>query len=159
MTKEITKAFILQELQDKFSLREFEPAKFLFDETVIPTYDINPHIVHPVIVFASVEITSAPDAYNFFVVPENERWWLQGYNVVFMATGAYTVTGLFMHHFNDATNMQYLDMTAGQTVSYAKRLPVPVLLQPRTSLEVYVDAYTSTNYLRLYIHYLREEIS
>ena len=47
MTKEITKSFILQQIQDKFRLREFTAENFLFSETVIPIYNVENHLEEP----------------------------------------------------------------------------------------------------------------
>jgi len=157
MTKEITKAIILQELQDKFKLRDFEPAKFLFDETVVPTYEIRDHVEHWQSLFTTMSITSAPATYKFFTVPDNERWHVRGYNVIFMASGAYTVTGVHTYR-KETYHPVYLDMTLGQTVSYAVNLPQLLALNPGDALYVYVDSYTSTAALRMYLDFKKEEI-
>ena len=160
MTKEITKSYILQELQDKFGLREFLRENFVFLETVMPTYDIARHVEFPTTDFEELSITSGPVGYVFFTVPENERWYLNAYNVVFMGAGAYTVTGLYIVRKKQLTAGAtiYIDMTLGQTVSYAHVLPKPIRLDPGDTIRVYVDSYTSTQNLRLYIDYLMEEI-
>ena len=159
MSKEITKANILQEIQDKFGLREWEVEKFLFSETVVPTYDIRQHTENPVTNYKTVSITSAA-AFLFFTVPEDEIWHLNGYNIVFLAAGAYTVTGLYINRklqVNPGASF-YLDMLEGQTVSYAVVLPNPVRLDPFDELKVLIDGYTSTASLRVYIDYIVEHI-
>ena len=156
MTKEITRARILQEIQDKFKLREWEAERFLFSETVIPVYDIEQHVENWHMRYEELSITSAPVAYAFFTVPEDEKWHLRGYNIIFMAEGAYTVTGLYI--WRAGAQFVYLDMLKGQTVSYAVNLPVLAVLNPGDRLSIYVDAYTSTAGLRLYIDYRKEDV-
>ena len=159
MTKEITKARILQEIEDKFALREFAPAAFLFDETVVPVYNIEQHLKHWEARYVEVSITSAT-FFEFFTVPPTERWLLRGYNVIFMAAGAYKVTGLYIRRQSGdpAGSTIYLDMKEGQTVSYSINLPTPVALEPEDRLAVLIDNYTSTAALRLYIDIQKEEI-
>ena len=158
MTKEITKAIILQEIQDKFKLRDFDPAKFLFDETVVPVYDVKHHFENTIMAWEEVSITSA-DSYTFFTVPQTERWHLERYNVIFMGVaGQIKVTGVFVQEPVGASEYIYFDMEEAQTVSYADNLPYPVTLEPGERLRILVDDYTSTQNLRLYIRYLREVI-
>ena len=156
MTKEITKAFILQQIQDKFKLRDYEHEKFVFSETVIPTYNIEQHLVDYSAAYKTVSITSGSSGYEFFLIPENERWALATYNVVFI-TGVYGVTGLYIVRAKRTHDgaMAYLDMTAGQTTSYAKHLPQPVILDAGDRVYLYVDSWTSIGDLRLYIDYTR----
>ena len=155
MTKEITKAIILQELQDKFKLRDFDPAKFLFDETVVPVYDIGYHVKEHKSEYSEVSITSA-SAFLFFTVPDNERWSLSRYDVVFMGVGGYTVTGVYL--WRKTNEYVYLDMKAGQSSSYHIDLAKEAVLNPGNTLKILVDSYTSTQNMRLYIDYVREEI-
>ena len=159
MTKEITKANILQQLQDKFKLRELIPERFTFSEQVLPIYNIEPEVEYNVADFETVSVNGAPLPYLFFTVPETQRWHLNRYGVTFMAAGAYTITGVFIRRIHElASAAIYLDMTEGQTISYAHDLPKPVRLDPGDKIYVYADGYTSTADLRLYIDYLMEEI-
>ena len=73
MTKEITKSIILQEIADKFALRDFEPEKFLFGEYVIPTYDIAPHVRNWVNTRHRIEVTGN-GSYQILYVPATERY-------------------------------------------------------------------------------------
>ena len=155
MTKEITKARIIQEIQDKFALRELEPEVFSFSELVIPTYDVEQHLLAWTAKYTTVSITSAA-GFEFFEVPESEKWKLRRYDVVFMATGAYKVTGLYVTR-KGASNV-YLDMTKAQTVSYHIDLVEPVDLQPGDKVYILVDDYTSTANLRVYIDYQIEVV-
>ena len=157
MTKEITKAIILQEIQDKLKLREFIPASFLFDETVVPVYNVEQHLVVPAIKYAERSIIAGGMGFDFFTVPNDEKWTLNKYDVVFMASGAYSVTGAYIKRFTGADNI-YLDMTLGQTVSYHVNLPCPLVLYPGDAINIYIDGYTSTANLRLYIDVMKEEI-
>ena len=160
MTKEITKAWILQQLEDEFALRDWESERFLFSETVIPTFDIRSHVQKPTCDWEEKSITGGSAAEWFFAVPQNERWYLSRYNVVFMAAGAYKVTGVFIDRINEVSGSSfiYLDMTLGQTVSYANDLPNPVRLDPGDRILIYIDDFTSTAALRLYIDYIVEVI-
>jgi len=155
MTKEITKAIILQEIQDKFKLREFLPAKFLFDETVVPVYDVQQHLVTWEVIDATVSITAGPSAYTFFTVPDGERWFMSGFNVIFI-TGAFTTTGCVIYRTQD--DYFYLDMLAGVNTSYAHDLPKDITLNAGDLVRMYVDSYTSTGNLRLSLNVAKETI-
>ena len=155
MTKEITKAIILQRIQDKFKLRDFEPAPFLFDETVIPIYDIKPHLETMMRQTETLSVT-ATGPLNFFSVPVDEQWYLHRYNVIFV-TGAYTIAGLFVGRPTSAY-YTYLDLTAAQTVSYVRELPKDVKLNPGDRVYINVDGYTSTGDLTLICEVTREEL-
>ena len=160
MTKEITKARILQQLQDKFQLREFEATKFLFDETVIPVFEISSEIQHPYTASKAILITSA-DAFAFFTVPGTEKWILSNYNVIFLGTpGAIKASGVFVTRVNKsaATATFYLDLKAGQETSYIVNLELPVVLEPGDTLSIYIDTYVSDQQMRLIIDHITEEI-
>ena len=157
MTKEITKAIILQEMQDKLKLREFLPEPFVFSETVVPIYDIEPHLVRPQIKNNTVSVTAGPAACMFFSVPIDEKWRLHGYNVIFK-TGVYTVAGLMIYRGGTVSNYFYIDLEAGQSASYINNLSKDVLLDPTDQIHLYVDGYTSTGNLELRIDVTVEEI-
>jgi len=158
MTKEITKSIILQEMQAKFQMREFEPAQFLFAETVVPTYNIRPHLVTMEQKFMTVGISSSGPR-QFFIVPEDEQWHMALYDVVFM-TGAFTVAGVYILRKKNFSSgeMIYLDLKAAQNVSYHTELKQPVTLLPGDQIIINIDGYTSTGDLRLYIDYEVETI-
>ena len=156
MTKEITKAHILQEIQDKFQLRELMPEKFAFSEMVIPTYDVGQHLTKPQIKHATMSITSGPTAYYAVTVPGDEKWHLHGYNVIFM-TGSYKVAGLMVYR-SLVADYFYIDLTKNQIVSYAVILPKDVILVAGNKLYLYVDDYTTTGNLELRIDVTVEEI-
>ena len=151
MTKEITKAFILQQMENKFGLREFAAAKFLFDETVIPTYDISEHLEIRTIEQQNVSITAAT-AFLFFTVSADERWSFSNYNLSFYSEGAYKVSGLSIKRtLSGIGAVIYLDLTKGQTTSYSVSLGTPVMLDPGDEIRVLIDTYVSTADLRLSI--------
>ena len=156
MSKEITKAFILQEMEDKFGLRELTPEKFTFSELVVPVYNVEQHLERWVNEYSEVSITSAAP-FVFFTVPDTERWYLRRYDMTFMAAGAYKVSGLFTRR-RGTTDSVYLDLKSAQASSYHVDLLNPVILQPGDTLRVLVDDYTSTANLRLYIDVMKEEI-
>ena len=158
MTKEITKSIILQEIQDKFKLREFADAKFLFDETVVPVYEIHDHVRH----WRSIREDATAigtGVLRLTTVPANEKWLLRAYSVVFQS-GAFTIAGVYIlrKDHDAATNFSYLDLTAAQNVSYLRTLPEAVSLEPGDQLNVNVDGFTTTGTLMLYLDYMREEI-
>ena len=158
MTKEITKVKIIQELQDKFKLREFEPEVFSFSERVVPTYDIGQHVKHPKIGYKQVSCTSA-SGFLFFTVPVDEKWYLQRYTVVFTGAGAIKISGVYIARTAASGSLLvYLDLALNQIVSYAHDLPKPVELVSGDTISILVDDYTSTQDLRLYIDYTKEEI-
>ena len=149
MTKEITKAFILQEIQDKFNLRELEPEKFRFSEMVVPTYSIGQHLLSAQIKKETVSVAGGPASFLFFTVPEIEKWHLHGYNLIFV-TGSYKVAGVMINR-PAAADYFYLDLTKNQTVSYSNLLPKDVVLCSGDRILVYVDDYTSAGNLLLHI--------
>ena len=157
MTKEITKAYILQQLQDKFKLREFEPGNFLFSETVIPVYNIEPHLSTWEVKEKTVNITSA-DSFTFFTVPFNERWTLRAYQLIFQMTGAIKASGLLVSHRPTDPDYIYLDLKKGQEVSYLVNLPQHVVLDPENMLKVLIDTYVSPQDLIVRVDVKREEI-
>ena len=155
MTKEITKAYILQQLQDKFKLRELTPEVFSFLETVVPTYDIGPHLTRAYIVYHTVSITSMGSK-TFFTVPSNEKWHLHGYNVIFM-TGVFTVAGVLVYQ-TSAADWFYTDLAPAIAASYAVNLPKTLVLEEGDNIGVNVDGYTSTGDLELRLNVTKEEI-
>jgi hypothetical protein len=158
MTKEITKSIILQEIQDKLKLRDWEASRFLFSESVTPIYDIDQHLKRYVNRFIDVSVTTT-GALQFYNVPDDEKWTLHRYDVVFMGAGAYTVAGVYtVRDIYNLANFCYLDLTAAQNVSYHVTLPQPVVLMPLSRIYINIDGFTSTQDLRLYIDYSVEEI-
>jgi len=157
MTKEITKAIILQELQDKFQLRDFDPAKFLFDETVVPVYEVGDHLKTWEVLHATLPMTSAT-SFQFFTVPATERWVLRAYQVIYGAPGAIKGTGLYISMRPNGSDIMYLDMTKNQEISYLTNLPHPVTLEPGNQLRYLIDTYVSDQDLTVYIDVQKEEI-
>ena len=155
MTKEITKSIILQEMQDKFGLREFAPANFLFEETVVPVYDIQKHLVTPENMAATKSIT-ASGSYIFFSVPADEKWVLNGYTIIFV-TGAFTVAGALLGRTSIDSSYLYLDLSAAISTSYTHLLPNPIVLFPSEKLGINVDGYTSTGDLLMRIDVIVEK--
>ena len=158
MTKEITKAYILQQIEDRFGLRELIPEKFSFSEMVQPVYNIDSHLTSWSNLMKEISITSAA-GFQFFAVPDAERWFLGNYNVVFMGAGAIKVTGAYITRRESGfVTPVYLDMTLNQTVSYAVNLPAPIMLEPGDRIYILCDDYTSTQNLRLYVMVRRETL-
>jgi len=155
MTKEITKAIILQEIQDKLKLREFTPAQFLFEESVVPTYDINQHLGHWEVLAKTVSITSTTN-FTFFAVPSTERWTLRAYQVLYGMTGAIKGSGLYVAA--RPSSSLYLDLKKGQEVSYLVNLPQHVVLEPGNVLEYYIDTYVSTQNLEIRVDVWKEQL-
>ena len=156
MTKEITKANILQEMTDKLRLRELMTEKFVFSEMVIPTYNIEQHLEEWWHNFVDVSITGI-GGFMFYTIPQNEKWHLKRYDVVFM-TGVYTIAGVYIARKNQspAAATVYADLTAAQNTSYHNE--TDVVLTRGDSILINVDGYTSTGNLRLYIDYMKERI-
>ena len=158
MTKEITKAFILQQIQDKFKLRELAPETFRFSEEVLPVYNIEQHLLTWEVLEKTMSITGT-GSFVFFAVPDNERWTLRSYYVTFLMTGAIKGTGLFIYNRPPGTTVSiFLDMIKGQEVSYLVVLPCPVVLDPGNQLLYSIDTYVSTQELTIRIDVQREEI-
>ena len=158
MTKEITKAFILQQMEDKFKLRELIPEKFRFSEEVIPIYNIEQHLATWENTSKTLSITSAT-AFTFFEVPSTERWLLRSYTIIFGATGAHKGSGLLIDHRPPPSgDTTYLDLLKGQEISYLTIPPTPVVLEPDNRLRYLIDTYVSTQDLTISIDYQKEEI-
>ena len=157
MTKEITKAHIIQEIQDKLGLRELTPEKFAFSEQVIPVYNIEQHLVKYAVRHATMSITSAA-SFQFFVIPATERWTLRAYQIIYGMTGAHKGTGLFLKFRPGINDYIYLDMTKGQEISYLVNLPAPVVLEPSTVIYYNIDTYVSTQDLTIDIDVLTEDL-
>jgi len=159
MTKEITKAIILQELQDKFQLRDFDPAKFLFDETVIPTYEITPHLTHTTAKMVDHVFTGI-GGFVFITLPSDEKWIVTGYTVVFVTTGNLTLSGVFIARKArvGGSTFTYLDLTAGIAASYTHYLATPLRLDPGDAIGVNCDGYTTDTTIQLYVDYTMEEM-
>ena len=156
MTKEITKAFILQQIEDKFKLRDLVPEKFTFSETVLPVYNIEQHLKKWEVLEKTVSITSAT-GFLFFFVPPTERWCLRAYQIIFGGTGAHKGTGLYVtHRPSEITEYIYLDMKKDQDVSYVVNLPVPVVLDPGCVLRYFINSYTSTQDLTIDVDVQKE---
>ena len=155
MTKEITKARIIQEIQDKFKLREFSPERFLFDETVVPIYNVGSHLEKWEVKRNTVSITSAFYPI-FFTVPDSEKWTIRAYQPTFVS-GSYTIAGVLVGRPTTAEYI-YMDLKAAQNVSYLVNLPVPVIVQSGEVIYVSVDGYTSTGDLLLQMDVMVEEI-
>jgi hypothetical protein len=157
MTKEITKAYIVQQIEDKLKLRDLEPERFTFSERVIPVYNIEPHLSTWKVKYTTVNITSAT-SFKFFTVPQNERWTLRAYHVVYLMTGAIKGSGLFIGDRPGAGDFIYLDLKKGQEVSYLITLGVPVVIEAGSTLNYLIDTYVSSQNLAVYIDVLVEEI-
>ena len=157
MTKEITKAYIIQQIEDRFKLRELVPEKFSFSEMVVPTYDIREHLRTAIVTAKTLSI-SETGGVEYFKIPSNEEWHLNGYNVIFTGAGAITVAGVYITRTYHSAYFLYLDLTAAQTVSYVVDLPKPVILHSGDTININIDGYTSTQGLYLYIDVVKEEI-
>ena len=156
MTKEITKSYILQQLQDKFKLREYVHEPFLFGETVIPTYDVGIHLSEWHVKTETISITSAT-GFIYYAIPENERWTLRGYYVLFLGAGAIKCSGVYIRRQPELESV-YLDLLKAQDVSYIVNLPQPVVLDAGSHLGLLIDTYVSTQDLTLKIDVKVEEI-
>ena len=156
MSKEITKSYILQEIQDKFKLRDLIPSKFVFEETVMPVYSIEEHLVTNEAKAATKPISTIGGR-EFFLVPDDERWFLNGYTVV-VVTGTYTFAGVYITRKAAPSYFLYLDLTAAQTLSYAHFLPRKLTLSPGDIVGINIDGYTASGNLAMYIDYGKETI-
>ena len=160
MTKEITKAYILQQLEDKMGLREFTASPFLFDETVIPVYNIEQHLQQQWSGYIEVSIIDTGGVL-LLSVPADQRQTFARYDVVFMGISTCTVAGVYVKRrsgHNPTGSFTYLDLTAAQTVSYHIDLHTPVMMDPDDKLYISIDGYTSPMNIRFYYDYIREDI-
>ena len=149
MTKEITKAFVLQRITDELKLRELEPEKFAFSELVRPVYNIEKHLKNWVVLDVTKSVTSTGGMY-FHMPSGDERWTVNGYTVVFI-TGAYTVAGVYITRQSAETRFVYLDLTAAQSTSYTINLPKPIEMVHGDTLWINIDGYTSTGNLEMLV--------
>ena len=156
MTKEITKAFILQRMTDELALRELEPEKFTFSELVRPVYNIEKHLKNWRIECITKSIT-ATGGVLFFFPAADERWTVNGYSVVFM-TGVFTIAGVYIIRNRDVDKFVYLDLAAAQNTSYTVNLPKPLEMMSGDRLYINIDGYTSTGDLRMFVDCNLEKI-
>ena len=159
MTKEITKAYILQQLEDKMGLREFTASPFLFDETVIPVYNIEQHLQRQWNGYVEVSV-SATGGISLVTIPQQQRRTVARYDIVFMGVSTCTVAGVYVKRINRSPTdaYTYLDLTAAQTVSYHIELPTPVVMEAGDQFCITIDGYTSPMNIRFYYDYIREDI-
>lgn len=148
MTKEITKAFVLQRITDELKLRELEPEKFAFSELVIPVYNIEKHLKNWEIMESTKSVTGIGGLW-FLSPAMNERWTLNGYTVIFLS-GVYTVAGVYIIRNDAVANFVYLDLAAAQNTSYTVNLPKSIELEFGDRLLINIDGYTSTGNLQLF---------
>ena len=156
MTKEITKAFILQRMTDELALRELVPEKFTFSENVVPVYNMEKHLKNWMIETATKSVTTT-GGLLFLKPPDNERWTVNGYTVVFV-TGVYTIAGVYIIRNHTESNFVYIDLAPAQTVSYTVNLPKPIELVYGDRFYINIDGYTSTGNLTLNIDVNKEKI-
>ena len=149
MTKEITKAYILQAIQDKFKLRELVPSTFTFSEEVVPVYNVEPHLTRWEIKQKTVNINAAA-AFTFFTVPQDEQWLLRSYQVIYGMTGAIKGTGLYVYRYLSSYYI-YIDLKKGQEVSYLFTPPNPIVIQSLSTLSYAIDTYVSSQNLTISI--------
>jgi hypothetical protein len=157
MSKEITKAYILQEMQDKFKMRELEPEVFSFSEKVVPIYNIESHLATREIMQKDLSITGI-GAVTYFTVPSNERWRLKAYSFVFLGISSFTIAGGFFQRGPGANDYMYMDLTPAQTVSYLVVNSPHVIIDPGDQIKVNIDGYTSPASLRMLVDVEKEEI-
>ena len=157
MTKEITKANILQEIQDKFGLREWEATKFLFNETVMPIYDIDQHVRKWVCIRGRKPI-AGNGAVSFFSVPPVERWHVRRLSV-FHETGAnFDIDQVFF--YRGATECQYVfydttsPLTSGTVKIFEFPQDIPMEYGELADIRINVSNFVGGGYVAL--HMLRE---
>ena len=157
MTKEITKSIILQEMQDKFQLRDFESARFLFDETVIPTYDVGAHVKHWTVT-RDRQVVSGNGALFFHVVPYDERWRVRKIDVYSETGGNFDIDQIFIA--TAGTEYQYLFFNTAAPIANGTvnmfNLPQDIAMQRSMLYTVYINVanFVAGGYVA--IHMLRE---
>ena len=156
MTKEITKAKILQEMGNKFGLREFEPEIFTFSESVVPVYNIEQHLQTWEVKKKVLSVTST-NGELLFTVPMNEKWYLRAYNLWFL-TGVYTIAGVYILRTSAPSDPIYLDLEADQVASKVVTLFTLCPLHSGDGIYVNIDGYTSTGNLQVTVDCMVEEI-
>ena len=109
--KKITRASIIGELVDKFSLEEKEREEFLFGESVVPTYDIGQHVKKWTVVRDRIVVTGN-GMLHLHTVPDNTRWRVRKLDVMNEAGGNFDIDQVFL--FKNSVAVQYLfyDTTA-----------------------------------------------
>jgi len=155
--KRITRANIMGELVDKFSLEEHEREDFLFGEFVVPTYDVGAHVKHWVVERNRKTITGNGDNY-VHSVPSNERWRMRRVVVINEAGGNFDIEQIyfyadavaFQHIFYDTTT----PIAAGTVNIFA--FPQDVIMEKggMSSMHFNVVNYVAGGYVS--IHVLKE---
>ena len=103
--KRITRANIMGELVDKFSLQEYEREDFLFGEFVVPIYDIGAHVRHWVPERFRVQVTGNGDLIAAYV-PDNEQWHIRKIDVMNEAGGNFDIDQVYL--YKSALQAQYV---------------------------------------------------
>lgn len=154
---EITKSIILQQLQDKFALREWIPERFSFLETVIPVYQIEQHLREWITADSGAISISSTTDFMTFTVPANERWYIRTYTGIF-ATGNYNIGAVKLNRANSDTTM-YLEIEEHLNgLSWVHEFPVPLVVVAGDKLVVTCSGHTTTGNFKLYIDYDKEMV-
>ena len=157
MTKEITKSYILQQIQDKFKLRELVPEVFSFQETVVPVYHVEPHLTKWEIK-REVNAISGTGASVFFQVPGNETWILRSYTVEFLGVPTIKLAGAYIQRGCDVNHYIYLDLEKNQILSYVNILPEAIHIDSGDQIFLNVDDFTSGMSIAMKIDVKVEEV-
>ena len=157
MTKEITKAIILQQIQEKFGLRELESEIFRFSEMVIPIYDIGMHVKNWDLQRYREEITGN-GSLHFITVPDNERWKMRRIIVVAEAGGTYNIAIIYIYHPSHSTDNNYIfyntvaPIAAGTVTIFEFPQDIPV--EEGDNIDINISGFSVGGYTS--IHILRE---
>ena len=119
MTKEITKANILQEIQNKFGLRDFEPERFLFGEFVTPVYDIEHHVKTWTTIRYRTQVTGN-GAVAILLVPGNKEYNIRRVNVLHETGANFDIDQVFFDGQSNAVQYLFYDTAAPITSGTVK---------------------------------------
>ena len=156
MTKEITKVDIIQQIQDKFKLREFETSSFLFSEKVVPTYDIGQHVKQWALHRDRIEITGNGGAY-FPDVPQTEQWRIRRITLIHETGANFDITQ-FAYYATGEISFDYLfyDTTTPIASGTVKifQLPQDLILSHGMRFFITIANFVAGGYVAM--HTLRE---
>jgi len=157
MTKEITKANIIQEIQNKFQLREFTPAQFLFDETVVPTYDMGQHVKAWDMSRGRVAV-SANGTLIPYAVPETEQWRIRRLSLINETGGNFDVDQIFTYHPSVPTAITYVFYNTASPIGTGTvkifEFPQDIPMSPGEHVMINISNYVGAGYVS--VHMLKE---
>ena len=158
MTKEITKASILQEIQNKFGLRDFESERFLFGELVTPIYDIAPHVRNWVTERYRSSVTGNGPV-QILYVPADTEYRIRRVSVLHETGANFDIDQVFLEGVGNAVQYLFYDtvapITSGTVKLFEPTQDIPMRKGDLIYMWFNVSNYVAGGFVS--VHVLKEE--